>query len=231
MTRGFKIYAAAWSAIVCTLLVFSMSIKTRETNMFSLGISLAFLIAAHVLQLFYMHGALKGSDLGKLFYNVVPAIICAVLMILLSVIVIAVAMISDFPVHAALLLSLIVSILGIISLAIWKNTVSFLHASDKNTLKSVRTLRALSDSAEELLISSNSEKLRNETKKVYEAFRFAEQISPVSVYGLNEQIALQFEAFRDAVRAEDEELATAVGCELITLINIRNAKCNSKKIK
>lgn len=82
-----------------------------------------------------------------------------------------------------------------------------------------------------MLISSNSEKLRNETKKVYEAFRFAEQISPVSVYGLNEQIALQFEAFRDAVRAEDEELATAVGCELITLINIRNAKCNSEKIK
>ena len=231
MARGFKTYAAVWSMIVCALSAFSMSVKTMETNTYSLGISLAFLIAAHVLQLFYVYRVCKNDDLKKVFYNIAPTFICTVSMLLLSGVVIATVMIPGFSVHSTLLLSLSLCVISIICLIIWKNTANFLYVSDKNTLKSVRTFRVLLDSAEELFVSSKSENLRSETKKVYEAFRFAEQISPISVYGLNEQIASQFESFRDAVREEDEELTAAVGSELITLINIRNSRCKSEKIK
>ena len=79
------------------------------------------------------------------------------------------------------------------------------------------------------MASAKSDELRTEAKKVYEAIRYSDPMANDALAELDIQIKRQFNAFSDAVKAEDDELAKETADALAEIIERRNQECKLLK--
>lgn len=80
------------------------------------------------------------------------------------------------------------------------------------------------------MVRASCDEMKAETKKVYEAIRYSDPMSNNVLANIENQIQNEFNAFADAVKNNDIDLAKSSANELVILINDRNNKCRLIKL-
>lgn len=90
-------------------------------------------------------------------------------------------------------------------------------------------LKMLTADAQSLMSRASSVEMKAETKKVYEVIRYSDPMSNDALANIENQIQNEFNAFANAVKNNDIDLAKSSATELVILINDRNNKCKLLK--
>lgn len=121
---------------------------------------------------------------------------------------------------------LLVSVIGLVNTSVVRNAV---EATDEKVKRQTAFIRLLSVDAEHLMVTAKTDAVKAETKKVYEAIRYSDPMSNAALTDIETKIQYQFNAFTDAVKNEDGELAATTATELIDLMDVRSKKCKAMK--
>lgn len=90
-------------------------------------------------------------------------------------------------------------------------------------------IKMLTVDADSIIARANSDEMKAEAKKVYEAIRYSDPMSSNALASIENQIQNRFNAFSKAVAVDDKELAKSTANELVMLIKNRNDKCKLLK--
>lgn len=89
-------------------------------------------------------------------------------------------------------------------------------------------IKMLTTDAQTLIAKAGAE-TKESANKVYEAIRYSDPISDYALLTINEEIKNEFEAFNNAVKDNDVELANGIANNLLALIDKRNKQCLNLK--
>lgn len=85
-------------------------------------------------------------------------------------------------------------------------------------------VKSLTIDADTLMSRASTEEAKAACKKVYEAIRYSDPMSNPALASAESQITLRFEAFKNAVLSNEDNIGD-LSNELVILINDRNKKC------
>lgn len=233
MKKEFKSYLAVWAVLLALFNVIVFVSPTEAAGMSKFGGAFwsgyIFITLAFIGQLVCGCIALRAENLKKLFYNL-PILFVSRTGLILTLVFGALCMaIPDLPSWVGIILCFL--ILGFTAIAVIKAELAadVVGRIDEKVKAKTQFIKLLTADAELLMSGSKSAELGAETKKVYEAIRYSDPMSAAELAGVEGQIQSGFTAFSQAVKAEDLELARAVGKELLGLIESRNKKCKALK--
>lgn len=230
MTKTFKTYLIFW--IICfavyNIITFCCSAFINVfTTVFWVGY--IFTVIAFICQLACSYIAFMDDNPQKTFYNVS---LLSVSYFSLAVIFVAGGLcmaVPLFPVWLGAVLCVLTSGISacvILSVCFAIDTVSGI---DKEIETKTFAIKKLTADAEHLLNRIQSNDIKRECKKVYNALRYSDPMSNAALYEINEQIQRQFDSFESAVNAGDAELSVLKGNELLVLVDKRNKQCKLLK--
>lgn len=236
MKKMFKFYLIAW-AIMFVLFNIVVVALPKEFTILGVtyekfaGVSWVTLIVMELCFLLHLAltaVAMKQNRLSGTFYRL-PLIRLSYVCVALTLIVASMAMLVFIPSWIPLALALL--ILAVYAFAVLKAEVAaeLVEGVDAKTRARTSFIRDLTADADSLLSRAKSEPVKAACKKVFEALRYSD---PVSAYGLvdvEERIKAEFDAFTDAVLADNAEATTASADELLILIRERNQKNKASK--
>ena len=236
MKKSFKYYLIAWT-IMFVLFNLAVFFLPQEFALFGVtyekfgGVSWVTLIVMElcfVLHLILTAIALNQNKLSGTFYRL-PLIRLSYGCVVVTLIVSVVAMLALAPSWIPLAIALIV--LALYAFAVLKAAVAatLVEGVEAKTRARTSFIRDLTVDADSLLSRAKSEPVKTACKKVFEALRYSD---PVSAYGLLDvegRIKTEFDAFTDAVLADDPQTVSASADELLTLIRERNQKAKAGK--
>ena len=233
MKKSFKIYSLIWAIClaVFNVITFATPNEIGGVSKFSgsFWVGYIFITIAFLGQLTCAFVAFKAENLKKFFYNI-PLLSISygglVTMLVVGSIFMAV---PALPEWIAIIVCVI--ILAFNAIAIIKATAAadIVSGIDEKIKAQTFFIKSLSADAQSLITSAKSDELRAETKKVYEAIRYSDPMANAALSDLDAQIEKQFNAFSDAVKADDAELAKETADTLVEMVERRNQKCKLLK--
>lgn len=227
--KSFKVYTVIWALCfaVFSLAAFLIPLPTRFGGVFWVGY--IFITVTFLLQLSCAYFALKSNDIQKTVYSL-PAFRASIAGLVAMFVAGGIAMvIPSFPMWLCVLLCFVVlalTLIGVIFTFVFLNTVSGI---DKDVKMSSFVMRSLAADAEHIMMSADVPEIKATAKKVYEAIRFSDVMSNSALEQIDTSIQRQLSAFEDAVASKDTELSSALGEELLNLIDKRNKRCRLLK--
>lgn len=233
MKKYFKYYGICWAI---ALVVFSVITFVTANETVGLGfVSLSFWIGYSFITIAFIGNLIcsllffKEENKGKVFLNV-PIINLAYSALIVSLIVGAVAMaVPQIPYWIGVIVDVLV--LAFYAIAIVKASAAAIIVNDVGQKVKVQTffIKSLTVDADSLMARASSDEMKAETKKVYEAIRYSDPMSNDALASIENQIQNEFNAFADAVKNNDIDLAKSSANELAVLIHDRNKKCKLLK--
>ena len=233
MKKSFGIYSIVWAIClaVFNVITFVTPNEIGGVSKFSgsFWVGYIFITIAFLGQLACAFVAFKAENLKKFFYNI-PLISISygglITMLIIGSIFMAIPV---FPEWIAIIVCVI--ILAFNAIAIIKATAAadIVSSIDEKIKAQTFFIKSLSVDAQSLMTSAKSDELRAEAKKVYEAIRYSDPMANAALSDLDAQIEKQFNAFSDAVKADDAELAKETADELLEMVERRNQKCKLLK--
>ena len=188
-------------------------------------IGYAFITATFLGQLACAWFALKEESATKLFYKVSLITTSYTGLIVTFVIGGLCMLISPLPYWIGILICSIVlaaNILAVIKAAAVVDEVQKIDDKVKTQTEFIKTLAA---DAQLLIAKAQSEAVKAECKKVYEAIRYSDPMSNEKLAILENEIAKMLAMFANAIAADDSEKAADIAKELLVLVDSRNQKC------
>lgn len=233
MKKYFKYYGICWAIVLVVFNVITFVVTNETVGLATVGSSFwvgyAFITIAFIGNLICSFLFFKEENKGKVFLNI-PIIHLAYSALIVSLIVGAVAMaVPQIPYWIGVIVDVLV--LAFYAIAIVKVSAAANIVNDVEQKVKVQTffIRSLTTDADSLMASANSDEMKAETKKVYEAIRYSDPMSNNALASIENQIQNEFNAFADAVKNNDIDLAKSSANELVILINDRNKKCKLLK--
>ena len=233
MKKSFKIYSLIWAIClaVFNVITFATPNEIGGVSKFSgsFWVGYIFITIAFLGQLTCAFVAFKAEKLKKFFYNI-PLLSISygglVAMLIVGSIFMAIPVLPEW-----IAIIVCVIILAFNTIAIIKATAAadIVSGIDEKIKAQTFFIKSLSVDAQSLMTSAKSDELRAETKKVYEAIRYSDPMANAALSDLDAQIEKQFNAFSDAVKADDAELAKETADELLEMVERRNQKCKLLK--
>ena len=233
MKKSFGIYSIVWAIClaVFNVITFVTPNEIGGVSKFSglFWVGYIFITITFLGQLACAFVAFKAENLKKFFYNIPLLSIsygCLVTMLVVGSIFMA---IPALPEWIAIIVCVI--ILAFNAVAIIKATAAadIVSGIDEKIKAQTFFIKSLSVDAQSLMTSAKSDELRAEAKKVYEAVRYSDPMADAALSDLDAQIEKQFNAFSDAVKADDAELAKETADTLVEMVERRNQKCKLLK--
>ena len=195
----------------------------------SFWVGYVFITVALIGQLVCAFFALKAENIKKMFYRI-PMISISYTGLILMLIAGGIFMaIPTLPEWIGIIVC--VAILAFNAIAVIKATAAaeVVGGIDEKVKTQTFFVKSLAADAQSLMTSAKSDELRTEAKKVYEAIRYSDPMANDALAELDIQIKRQFNAFSDAVKAEDDELAKETADALAEIIERRNQECKLLK--
>ena len=233
MKKSFKIYSLIWAIClaVFNVITFATPNEIGGVSKFSgsFWVGYIFITIAFLGQLTCAFVAFKAEKLKKFFYNI-PLLSISygglVAMLIVGSIFMAIPVLPEW-----IAIIVCVIILAFNTIAIIKATAAadIVSGIDEKIKAQTFFIKSLSVDAQSLMTSAKSDELRAETKKVYEAIRYSDPMANAALSDLDAQIEKQFNAFSDAVKADDAELAKETADTLVEMVERRNQKCKLLK--
>lgn len=233
MRKYFKYYGICWAIVLMLFNVITFVAANETVGLSSVGSSFwvgyAFITIAFIGNLICSFLFFKKENKGKVFLNV-PIINLAYSALIVSLIVGAVAMaVPQIPYWIGVIVDVLV--LAFYAIAIVKASAAADIVNDVEQKVKAQTffIKSLTVDADSLMARAKSDEMKAETKKVYEAIRYSDPMSNDALASIENQIQNEFNAFADAVKNNDIDLAKTSASELVILINDRNKKCKLLK--
>ena len=233
MKKSFKIYSLIWAIclVVFNVITFVTPNEIGGVSKFSgsFWVGYIFITIAFLGQLACAFVAFKAENLKKFFYNI-PLLSISygglVAMLIVGSIFMAIPVLPEW-----IAIIVCVIILAFNAIAIIKATAAadIVSGIDEKIKAQTFFIKSLSVDAQSLMTSAKSDELRAEAKKVYEVIRYSDPMANAALSDLDVQIEKQFNAFSDAVKADDAELAKETADTLVEMVERRNQKCKLLK--
>lgn len=231
MKKTFKSYFAIWAILLVlfNIIAFvSVGWAGIEKYTPSFWIGYVFITLAFIGQLVCAKTAFNAKNLQKLFYNI-PLISLSRTGLIISFVIGGLCMlISPLPYWVGVIACAIV--LAVVAIAVIKASVAADAVSSIDDKIKLQTLfiKSLTVDAEGLISRAQTEEIKSECKKVYEAVRYSDPMSNNALVGIESQITLKFDEFSNAVITEADNIEKLAN-EVIVLIGDRNKKCKLLK--
>lgn len=232
MKKTFKSYLITWGVLLVLFNVIAFVSpawegQTKYTPSFWIGY--VFITLAFVGQLFCAKAVFSAKNLQKLFYNI-PLVRVSLVGLVVSFVAGGLCMlISPLPYWIGVIVCAIVltvTIIAVVKASIAAETVS---AIDEKLKVQTFFIRSLTVDAEGLVARAQTEEIKTECKKVYEAARYSDPMSHEALAATESQIALKFAELAEAVGANDGVAVKKTANEIVVLIGDRNKKCRLLK--
>ena len=233
MKKSIGVYSVIWAIClaVCNVITFVTPNEIGGVSKFtaSFWVGYIFITVAFIGQLVCAFFALKAENIKKMFYRI-PMISISYTGLILMLIAGGIFMaIPTLPEWIGIIVCVI--ILAFNAIAVIKATAAaeVVGGIDEKVKTQTFFVKSLAADAQSLMASAKSDELRTEAKKVYEAIRYSDPMANDALAELDIQIKRQFNAFSDAVKAEDDELAKETADALAEIIERRNQECKLLK--
>lgn len=233
MKKYFKYYGICWAIALVVFNVITFVAANETVGLAAVSSSFwvgyAFITIAFIGNLICSLIFFKEENKGNVFLNI-PIINLAYSALIVSLIVGAVAMaVPQIPYWIGVIVD--VFVLAFYAIAIVKASAAADIVNDVEQKVKAQTffIKSLTVDADSLMARAKSDELKAETKKVYEAIRYSDPMSDDALANIENQIQNEFNAFADAVKNNDIDLAKFSANELVILINDRNKKCKLLK--
>ena len=233
MKKSFKIYSLIWAICfaVFNVITFVTPNEIGGVSKFSgsFWVGYIFITIAFVGQLACAFVAFKAENLKKFFYNI-PLLSISYGGLVAMLIVGSVFMaIPVLPEWIAIIVCVIILAFNAIAIIKATSAADIVSGIDEKIKVQTFFIKSLSVDAQGLVTSAKSDELRAEAKKVYEAIHYSDPMANAALSDLDTQIERQFNAFSDAVKADDAELAKETADVLVEMVERRNQKCKLLK--
>ena len=236
MKKMFKFYLIAW-AIMFVLFNIVVIALPREFSILGVGyeklgglswVTLIVMELSFVLQLVFTAVAMNQNKLSGTFYRI-PLIRLSHGCVVLTLIVAVLAMLVFIPSWIPLALTVLILVMYAMALLKAAAAAELVEGVDAKTRARTSFIRDLTADADSLLARAKSESVKAACRKVFEALRYSDPVSTYAVYDVEERIKAEFDAFTDAVLADDPKAVSASADELLILIRERNQKNKASK--
>ncbi len=233
MKKNFKLYIICWAILLALFNIICLVTPNETAGLSKFGgafwIEYIFITAAFIGQLVCAYITFKAENLKKLFYNL-PLITLSYTGLLLTLIFGGAAMaIPNLPVWVGAVICLLILGFNAIAIIKAKAAAKLVESVDKKISRQTGFIKNLTTEAESLVSHAKSNEVRAECKRVYEAARYSDSMSNIRLADIEEKITAEMQQLSEAVANDDSEIAAAVACELIALIEDRNKKCRLLK--
>lgn len=233
MKKNFKLYIICWAILLALFNIICFVTPNETAGLSKFGgafwIEYIFITAAFIGQLVCAYITFKAENLKKLFYNL-PLITLSYTGLLLTLIFGGAAMaIPNLPVWVGAVICLLILGFNAIAIIKAKAAAKLVESVDKKISRQTGFIKNLTTEAESLVSHAKSNEVRAECKRVYEAARYSDSMSNIRLADIEEKITAEMQQLSEAVANDDSEIAAAVACELIALIEDRNKKCRLLK--
>lgn len=232
MKKVFKFYSAVWAILLALFNVISfVSVGWAGIPKYtpSFWVGYTFISLSFIGQIVCAYFALKDNDIKKTFYNV-SLISTSYTGLILSFVFGGLCMIiSPLPYWVGIILCAIVLAFNIIVVVKATAAIDIVGGIDKKVKENTFFIKSLTVDAESLISRAKSENINAECKKVYEAVRYSDPMSNNALASIEEDIAIKFPRFSEAVISEDLETVVMLADEIIALLGDRNKKCKLLK--
>ena len=229
MKKNFKFYIICWAILLALFNVICFVTPNEAAGLNKFGgafwVGYIFITAAFISQLVCAYIAFKAENLKKLFYNL-PLITLSYTGLVLTLIFGGAAMaIPNLPGWVGAVTCLLILGFNAIAIIKAKAAAELVESVDKKINRQTGFIKNLTAEAESLVLHAKSDEVRTECKMVYEAARYSDPMSNIRLADIEEKITAEMQQLCEAVANHDSEIAAAVACELIALIEDRNEKC------
>lgn len=233
MKKYFKYYGICWAIVLVVFNVITFVATNEIVGLASVGSSFwvgyAFITIVFIGNLICSLLFFKEENKGKVFLNI-PIINLAYSALIVSLIVGAVAMaVPQIPYWIGVIVDVLVLAFYAIAIVKAGTAADIVHDVEQKIKTQTFFMKTLTVDADSLMARAKSDEMKAETKKVYEAIRYSDPMSNDALVNIENQIQNEFNAFADAVKNNDIDLAKSSANELVILINDRNKKCKILK--
>ena len=233
MKKSIGVYSVIWAIClaVFNVIVFVTPNEIGGVSKFtaSFWVGYVFITVAFIGQLVCAFFALKAENIKKMFYRI-PMISISYTGLILMLIAGGIFMaIPTLPEWIGIIVCAIILAFNAIAVIKAIAAAEVVGGIDEKVKTQTFFVKSLAADAQSLMASAKSDELRTEAKKVYEAIRYSDPMANDALSELDIQIKRQFNAFSDAVKAEDDELAKETADALAEIIERRNQECKLLK--
>lgn len=233
MKKYFKYYGICWVIALVVFNVITFVAANETVGLSSIGssfwVSYVFITIAFIGNLICSFLFFKEENKSKMFLNI-PIINLVYSALIVSLIVGAVAMaVPQIPYWIGVIVAVFVLAFYAIAIVKASAAANIVHDVEQKVKTQTFFVKSLTVDADSLMVRAKSDEMKAETKKVYEAIRYSDPMSNDALASIENQIQNEFNAFADAVKNNDIDLAKSSASELVILINDRNKKCKLLK--
>lgn len=233
MKKYFKYYGICWAIALLVFNVITFVAANETVGLASVSpsfwVGYTFITIAFIGNLICSLLFFKEENKGKVFLNI-PIINLAYSVLIVSLVVGAVAMaVPQIPYWIGVIVDVFVLAFYVIAIVKASAAADIVHDVEQKVKVQTFFIKSLTVDADSLMARAKSDEMKAETKKVYEAIRYSDPMSNDALASIENQIQNEFNAFADAVKNNDIDLAKSSASELVILINDRNKKCKLLK--
>lgn len=234
MKKNFKFYFSLWSILLAVFNVVVFILRPVIPGYIieydaRFWIAWGFILAAFIVNLVCAYFAFGAENLKKLFYRFPLITVSRSGLIVLMAAGCALMLIPGCPAWITAIVCIV--ILAFNAAAVIKAKAAGDIASDVNDKVKSQTafIKTASANAQSIVNEAGSDAVRAECKKVYEALRYSDPVSDISLFAIESDIAEKLKALEIAVRADDPEGTAALSGEIIVLTEKRSQRCRALK--
>lgn len=233
ISKNFKYYLCIWAILLAIFNVIAFVTPSEMAGMNKFGGAFwsgyIFITLAFIGQLVASYFAFQANTAEKLFYNISLIRISWTGLILTIVIGGLCMMIPNLPNWVGIIACFL--ILGFNAIAVVKASFAADAVTEIDKKIKVQTffIKSLTVDAEGLLARAETDEIKAECKKVYEAVRYSDPMSNDALSSTESQITLKFAELADAVSNSNLEAVQKAAREVMILVDDRNKKCRLLK--
>lgn len=229
MKKARNTFLAIWAICFAlyNIIVFVVPNENYGTEGFWIGYALITIALLGNLVCSYI--ALYSKSNAKVLYNI-PFVTASIVEIVVAAITGTIFMtVTGIEVWVAVIVAaVIVAISAIVSL-VAKSAADTVGDIDDKIKKQTSFIKGITLDAEMLMKSATIPEIKDEVKKVYEAFRFSDPMSSDALNDIEDRIQNQFNLLQEVVITENTERVSHASKDLLSLIDYRNKKCKISK--
>lgn len=232
MKKTFKSYLIIWAVLLAVFNVITFvvpEVGSSEKFTTSFWIGYAAVIITFAGQILCAKKAFNGENIQRLFYKI-SLVKLSYTGLIVSFIVgglcILVPFIPYWVAAIACVIALAVTVIAVTKADIAVESVS---AVDEKIKTQTFYIKSLTVDAENLMARAQTDEVKAECKKVYEAVRYSDPMSNVNLAAIENQISVKFGEFTAAVNKGESDQIKTLADEVVVLVNDRNKKCKLYK--
>ncbi|MBQ7364322.1 MAG: hypothetical protein IJW46_01845 [Clostridia bacterium] len=221
-------FLLCWGIAVAAFNLIAFIIPKEVYEMSSFWIGYGFSMLSFVLLLVSVCFVQRFEGATRLFYRL-PMVTISYTALLCELLAGAVVMLTPIPDFIAAIVCTLIWVLYAIAAIKVSPAADAAEQIDQALSEKTALMKSLVADAEVLLASVKGSELFETVKPVYEALYYSDPVSSDGLKAYNAHLLGQFQAFADAVRQGDHELARAASCGVLDALAERNRMCRQLK--